>query len=102
GDNGFRFSIEDRITFERDESGLPTIQFIPFIDAGAVWNNSDNPNNEFLPSQRFLVGVGLGLLWQPVPQFNLRLDYGIPLIDLDDRGNNAQDSGFYFSVIFRP
>jgi len=102
GDNGFRFSIEDRITFERDDSGLPTIQFIPFIDAGAVWNNGDNPNNEFLPSQRFLVGAGMGVMWQPIPQFNVRLDYGIPLIDLDDRGNNAQDSGFYFSVIFRP
>lgn len=102
GDNGIRFSIEDRITFERDDSGFPTIQFIPFIDAGAVWNNGDNPNNEFLPSQRFLVGVGLGILWQPVQQFNVRLDYGIPLIDLSDRGTNAQDSGFYFSVIFRP
>ncbi len=102
GDNGFRFSIEDRITFERDDSGFPTIQFIPFIDAGAIWNNGDNPNNEFLPSEKFLVGAGLGVLWQPVPQFNVRLDYGIPLIEIDDRGDNAQDSGFYFSVIFRP
>lgn len=102
GDNGFRFSIEDRITIERDESGFPTIQFAPFLDFGAVWNNGSNPNNEFLPSQRFLIGTGMGVIWQPLPQLNVRLDYGIPLIDLDDRGNNAQDSGFYFSVIFRP
>lgn len=102
GDNGFRFSVEDRITVYRDESGLPLIQFTPFIDIGAVWNDGGNPNNEFLPDQRFLAGAGVGLIWQPVPQFGLRLDYGIPLVDLDDRGNNAQDSGFYFSVIFRP
>ena len=102
GDNGFRFSIEDRITVYRDESGLPLIQFTPFIDIGAVWNDDSNPNNEFLPHQRFLAGTGIGLIWQPVPQFDLRLDYGVPLVDLDDRGNNAQDSGFYFSVIFRP
>lgn len=102
GDNGFRFSIEDRITVYRDESALPLIQLIPFIDIGAVWNDSGNPNNEFLPDQRFLAGAGMGLIWQLLPQLNLRLDYGIPLVDLDDRGNNAQDSGFYFNVIFQP
>ncbi|MGD1808090.1 ShlB/FhaC/HecB family hemolysin secretion/activation protein [Dapis sp. BLCC M126] len=102
GDNGFRFSIEDRITVYRDESGLPLIQFTPFIDIGAVWNDGSNPNNEFLPDQRFLAGAGIGLIWQPVPQVDLRLDYGLPLVHIDDRGNNAQDSGFYFSVIVRP
>ncbi|MCL2931666.1 MAG: ShlB/FhaC/HecB family hemolysin secretion/activation protein [Trichodesmium sp. MAG_R03] len=102
GDNGFRFSIEDRITVYRDESGLPLIQFTPFIDIGAVWNNGSNPDNEYLPDQRFLAGAGIALIWQPLPQVDLRLDYGLPLVNLDDRGNNVQDSGFYFSIIFRP
>ncbi|NEQ41277.1 MAG: ShlB/FhaC/HecB family hemolysin secretion/activation protein [Okeania sp. SIO3I5] len=102
GDNGFRFSIEDRITVYRDESGLPLIQFTPFIDIGAVWNDGSNPNNDFLPDDRFLAGAGIGLIWQPVPEVDLRLDYGFPLVHIDDRGNNAQDSGFYFSVIVRP
>ena len=102
GDNGFRFSIEDRITVYRDESGLPLIQLTPFIDIGAVWNDGSNPSNDFLPDERFLAGVGIGLIWQPVPEVDLRLDYGLPLVHLDDRGNNAQDSGFYFSVIVRP
>jgi hemolysin activation/secretion protein len=96
GDNGFRFSIEDRITLERDEGGIATFQLAPFFDAGLVWNDSDNPNQ--LPEQRFLAGLGLGIIWQPIPHLNLRLDYGVPLIDLDDRGTNAQDEGFYFSV----
>ncbi|NEQ69124.1 MAG: ShlB/FhaC/HecB family hemolysin secretion/activation protein [Symploca sp. SIO2D2] len=96
GDNGFRFSMEDRITLERDEGGIPTFQLAPFFDAGLVWNDSDNPSP--LPGERFLAGVGLGVIWQPLPKLNLRLDYGVPLIDLDDRGTNAQDEGFYFSV----
>jgi len=96
GDNGFRFSIEDRITLQRDEGGIATFQLAPFFDAGLVWNDSDNPN--LLPEQRFLAGIGLGVIWQPLPNLNLRLDYGVPLIDLDDRGTNAQDEGFYFSV----
>lgn len=101
GDNGVRFSIEDRITLERNEAGAATFQLAPFFDAGYVWNSPDNPINQFLPSQRFLAGIGMGLLWEPLPGLNLRLDYGYPLIKLDDRGENAQDEGFYFSVRYQ-
>jgi hemolysin activation/secretion protein len=96
GDNGFRFSVENRITLERDEAGISTFQLAPFIDLGAVWNHADNPNK--LPNQTFLASAGLGLLWEPLPRLFLRLDYAVPFIDLDDRGDNAQDEGFYFSV----
>ena len=96
GDNGFRFSIEDRITLVRDEGGQPVFILAPFFDMGSVWNVGDNPNPEF--SQRFITALGLGLLWQPIEGLNIRLDYAPPLIDLDDRGNNVQDDGFYFSV----
>lgn len=96
GDNGFRFSVEDRITVQRDEAGEATMQLAPFADLGVVWNVDDNPND--LPDQRFLAGVGLGLIWEPLPNINVRLDYAVPLVDLDDRGENAQDRGFYFSV----
>lgn len=96
GDNGFRFSIEDRITIQRDSSGLPVFQVAPFFDMGAVWNNGDNPNT--LPDETFLMGIGAGILWQPIPRFNIRLDYGVPLIDIQDKGTNAQDDGFYFSI----
>lgn len=102
GDNGVRFSIENQITVLRNEAGLPTLQLSPFIDLGAVWNQPDNPNNRFQLNQRFLSSGGLGLLWQPMPNLNLRLDYGIPFVNLSDRGNNAQDSGFHFSVYYQP
>jgi hemolysin activation/secretion protein len=51
------------------------------------------------------VGAGLGLLWNQamgIDNLSLRLDYGIPFIDLSDRGNNAQDDGFYFSLRYQP
>ncbi|TVQ22082.1 MAG: ShlB/FhaC/HecB family hemolysin secretion/activation protein [Leptolyngbya sp. DLM2.Bin15] len=99
GDNGFRVSLEDRITLTRNASGLSVFQLAPFIDMGAVWNHPDNPNT--LPDQTFLVGAGLGALWELVPNLNLRLDYALPLIDLSDRGNNFQDDGLYFSVDYR-
>lgn len=99
GDNGVRFSLEDRITLEKDESGNSMLQIAPFFDSGVIWNVNNNPNQ--LQKQRFLAGVGLGVLWEPLPNLNMRLDYGLPLINLDDRGENAQDHGFYFSVGYR-
>lgn len=99
GDNGVRLSVEDRITVKKDASGKPVLQIAPFVDAGVVWNVDGNPNTQ--QNQTFLAGVGLGMLWKPIPRMNLRLDYGFPLIDLDDRGDNIQDDGLYFSLGYR-
>jgi hemolysin activation/secretion protein len=99
GDNGVRFSLEDRIALERNEAGIPVFQVAPFFDAGVVWNN--DTRNRPLPSQNFLAGLGLGIIWEPIPRLSIRLDYAYPLIDLEDRGNNAQDEGFYFNVRYQ-
>ncbi len=96
GDNGFRLSVENRITIQRDESGAALVQLAPFLDMGAVWNTDGNPNT--LQSQLFLAAIGLGFLWEPLPRLNIRLDYAIPFVNLNDRGINVQDSAFYFSV----
>lgn len=99
GDNGLRFSVENQIALRRDASGRPTLQVAPFMDLGAVWNSADRPDPE--PDQTFLLGAGVGLLWQPFQQLNIRVDYGVPLVDLSDRGNNLQDDGLYFTVNYR-
>ncbi|WP_342596686.1 ShlB/FhaC/HecB family hemolysin secretion/activation protein [Cyanobacterium aponinum UTEX 3222] len=96
GDNGFRFSIEDRITLVKNEELLPVFQLAPFFDMGSVWNAPENPN--FQADERFIAALGLGLIWQPIDGLNLRIDYAPPLIDLVDRGNNIQDDGLYFSL----
>jgi hemolysin activation/secretion protein len=95
-DNGIRFSVEDRITLARDEAGDAVFQIAPFFDAGTVWNSDNNPNQ--LPSQKFLAGIGVGTWWQIEKGFTLRVDYAIPLIDLQDRGENFQDEALYFNV----
>ncbi|MBE9257605.1 ShlB/FhaC/HecB family hemolysin secretion/activation protein [Dolichospermum sp. LEGE 00246] len=99
GDNGVRFVLENQLTIHKDESGNPLIKIAPFVDLGYVWNTNDNPNR--LQRQTFLAGTGIGVLWQLIPNLNIRLDYGVPLINLDDRGKNAQDEGFYFSVGYK-
>ncbi len=99
GDNGLRISLEDRITLARDENGKEVFQFAPFVDMGWIWNVDKNPN--LLQKQRFISGLGIGLLWQPFPKLELRLDYATPFINLDDWGKNAQDDGFYFNANYR-
>jgi|GEM_PF-5341846 len=102
GDNGIRFSIEDRITLLRNEGGAPLIQIAPFLDLGMVWNAAGNPNQ--LPDQRFLAGAGLGFLWDGfmgIEGLSARFDYSFPFVDLSDRGENAQDLGFYFNLNYQ-
>lgn len=94
GDNGFRFSLENRIALAKNQEGSPIFQLAPFVDLGYVFN-SNNPN--LLGDDNFIIGLGLGLLWEPVPGFNIRLDYAPPIIDLN-RGDDIQDHGFYFSL----
>lgn len=102
GDNGFRVSVEDRITVTRLPSGASELQLVPFADLGMVWNTSGNPN--FLPDQTILAGAGIGVIWDwflGLEGLGLRLDYAVPFVDLIDRGNNVQDSGFYFRINYR-
>jgi hemolysin activation/secretion protein len=96
GDNGFRFSVEDRIAVQRSASGSPILQLVPFVDLGTVWNRSGNPNS--LPDQRFLSSAGIGIILEPLPHLTIRADYAIPFVRLSDRGTNAQDRGFSFNV----
>jgi hemolysin activation/secretion protein len=99
GDDGFRLSVEGRIPVVRNEAGQPILQVAPFIEAGGVWNTLSTP---VLPDQRFLASAGLGVIWQPLPQLNLRVDYGFPFTYLPDRGNNLQDKAIYFSLSYQP
>ena len=96
GENGFRLSIEDRITLIKNKAEQPLFQIAPFADLGVVGGDSteDIDNN-------FLAGIGLGLISEPIPGLSLRLDYAPPLVDLEETGDNIQEDGFYFRLSYR-
>ena len=98
GDNGLRFLIEDRWTVIQNRIGQPQLTLAPFFNMGTVWNDGDNPND--LTNQNFIAALGLGVIWQPFEDLNLRVDYAPPLVDLDDRGDNIQDNGLHFSLSY--
>ena len=100
GDNGIRFSLENRWIALRDETTeFAKLQFLPFVELGGVWNNPRNPNA--LPNQNFIAAGGLGAIFEPIKGLTLRLDYAIPFLQLPDKSTNLQDSSLYFKVNYQ-
>lgn len=95
-DNGIVGSLEVRFPLVQKPEGIGTLQLAPFFDIGTVWNNNDDSG-----SATTLMGVGVGLRWR-LNQISARLDWGIPLLDVEDQGSSLQDDGLYFSVQWQP
>jgi hemolysin activation/secretion protein len=93
-DNGIWSSVEARIPLTSDSGRL---QLIPFLEIGHAWNNQ-TPD----PDPATLASIGMGLRWLVTPELDLRLDYGIPFIRVNNQGNSLQDQGIYFSLRYQP
>lgn len=97
-DGGLLGSAELRLPLFRAPKIEGVMQIVPFVDFGMGWNRGDRPD----PDPSTLVGVGLGLRWQQGDRFTARLDYAIPLVDVDRGDTNTwQENGLYFSVQWR-
>ncbi|MEM7043311.1 MAG: ShlB/FhaC/HecB family hemolysin secretion/activation protein [Pseudomonadota bacterium] len=70
------------------------IRITPFVDAGGGWN-TDAPDGDITE----LVSVGLGLGWNIVGNTDVKLDFGLPLIDTDSpESEDLQDFGIHFRL----
>lgn len=98
-DNGFFTSAEVRLPLLRAESVEGVLQITPFVDLGVGFNN--DPDNNPNPEEQVLVGLGAGLQWQ-MRNVSARIDYGIPLVDVDSDGDTLQEDGIYFSLNISP
>jgi hemolysin activation/secretion protein len=96
GDNGFRASMEDRMTVLHNENGSPAVQIAPFLDAAGIWNQGEETSD-----QRFLMGTGVSFITNLVEDVQARLDVGVPLIKLNESGDSNQDVFLYFSMDYR-
>ncbi|WP_448564518.1 ShlB/FhaC/HecB family hemolysin secretion/activation protein [Trichothermofontia sp.] len=97
-DSGVFASAELRFPILRQPRQETLVQLTPFIDFGTAWNHRGHPELR-IPT---LLGMGLGVRWQQGDALTVRLDYGIPLIDVDKGDNTLQEKGIYFSVVFSP
>lgn len=99
-DSGALLSAEVRLPILRVSEIDGLLQLVPFIDAGTTWNADSSQRGDNLPDT--LVGVGLGLLWRQGDNLSIRVDWGIPLVELEGSGDSLQENGIYFSVLYSP
>jgi hemolysin activation/secretion protein len=98
GDSGFLFSGEVRIPFYRWNQEQNAITAIPFVDFGTTWSNSDNINQE----EDTVASLGVGVQLDLSNVLTARLDYGIPLIEVEDSNDTLQENGVYLSLEYFP
>ena len=96
-DNGFSASAEIRTPILRIPEWQTTLQVVPFVDFGTVWSSDDV---EF--EENTLVSIGAGLRLQVSDFFAARLDWGIPLIDIENEGDSLQEDGVYLAIELKP
>ena len=105
GDNGWFNSAEIRTTIVRIPAWETSLQIAPFLDIGKVWNTDkfgDTDNVDLDLDTNTLVSTGIGLRLQVSDRFAARLDWGIPLVDLETNGDTLQEDGVYFSLELQP
>ncbi|MEL6928521.1 MAG: ShlB/FhaC/HecB family hemolysin secretion/activation protein [Cyanobacteria bacterium J06600_6] len=98
GDSGVLASAEVRVPFYRWSDNQSSISAVPFVDFGTTWSNRDEERQE----EDTVVSVGLGLRLDILDTLNARLDYGIPLVEVEDNDDTLQEQGIYFSLEFLP
>jgi hemolysin activation/secretion protein len=98
GDSGILASAEVRIPFYRWSDNQSSLSAVPFVDFGTTWSNSDERSQE----EDTMASLGLGLRLDILETLNARLDYGIPLIKVEDNDDTLQEKGIYFSLEYLP
>ncbi|WP_230966271.1 ShlB/FhaC/HecB family hemolysin secretion/activation protein [Nostoc sp. NZL] len=93
-DNGAFLSAEMQLPILRVPEVQGILHLTPFVDFGIGWNSSANSELD----SNTLLSTGLGLQWQMSDWLNMRLDWGLPLIDVDGSNNSLQENGLSFSV----
>lgn len=98
GDSGLFVSAEVRIPFYRWSNGQSNLSAIPFVDFGTSWSNGQDTNQD----EDTVASLGVGVQLDLSDMLRARLDYGIPLVDVEDSNDTLQENGVYFSVEYFP
>lgn len=94
-DSGLTAGAEMRVPLFRVRKMDGILHLTPFIDLGTIWNTNDVEIDT-----DFLAAIGLGLNFSTGYGFNARIDWGIPLVDVEKRGDSLQEDGIHFSLDF--
>ena len=99
GDNGVYATAELQANVLKIDKLNSVLQLTPFVDFGTAWNDSDN---DFELEESTLIAAGLGIRLLVNENFRARVDWGIPLIDLETDRGSLQEDGITFNIEYRP
>ncbi|HUJ11450.1 MAG TPA: ShlB/FhaC/HecB family hemolysin secretion/activation protein [Verrucomicrobiae bacterium] len=94
-DRGVYSGVELRVPVLANKIGAPVVQIAPFFDFGGAWNiDADTPEPTTISS------AGIGVLLTPNRHLRAQLYWGHAFRDINESGDNLQDSGIHFQVNF--
>lgn len=95
-DNGLGASIALEIPAYQGKVG--EFYVYPFFDVGHGWNN----DTSLIPTPNTLASGGIGLRYQFNDRVQVKIEWGIPLINRPEIRNTLQEEGVHASIVFRP
>lgn len=99
-DNGVAATLEGRIPLFQDENNRSryNLTLAGFLDYGRSWDEDND-----LPTSHVknITSIGAGMIWNPVKQISSELYWAYALDNVDTNGNNLQDKGISFSLVYR-
>ncbi|WP_286186437.1 ShlB/FhaC/HecB family hemolysin secretion/activation protein [Geitlerinema sp. P-1104] len=98
-DSGLFASAEVRFPIWTANGGENRLELRPFVDVGTVWNQGDSTVDT-----NTLASMGLGLQLGLGDRFSAKLDWGIPLVSVEERENRDlfQRQELYFQLEWQP
>lgn len=97
-DNGWLASLEIRVPVFPVEWRPHSLRVAPFTDFGYAWDDHDRTARRF---DRLYASLGFGLLYRYAERFEVRINYGVPLV-LDSsrspRGEALQNAGVHLEA----
>ena len=111
-DNGVAATVELQIPLPgySDTPSPRNLMVVPFLDYGRSWNDIDTDPNPLRNTDdaKYIVGLGLGLIWEPVDGLRAQVFWGAGVGDnfapgddpRDFRDNDLQDDGIHISITY--
>jgi hemolysin activation/secretion protein len=83
---------------------------VPFLDYGRSWDDIDTDPNPLRNTDdaKYIIGLGLGLIWEPIDGLHAQIFWGADVGDnfepgddpRDFRDTDLQDDGIHISVTY--
>ena len=98
-DNGITATLEWRLPIILGKEDRNEFQMVSFIDTGTSWDKNEELSKT---TKESISSVGLGLLWDPTPNWHAELFYANALKDLPEVSDpGLQDKGVHFQIHYQ-